>query len=392
MSNDTIAITRVANSCVLLEIGGLTVLTDPFFTERWHVRRGEPLGLTVGQLPSLTAIVASHSYPNHWDLRGLRGYHDKTGPMVCTSSARMARRAGRAGYSRARYLPWGETVRPVPTLSVRAVAAGRNLGQRQNAYVIESGGVRVFFGGEIRDVAHLARHRKHEPAVHVALLPVNGLRPLVGPPVVMGPAEAVAGATALGDPLVERGCQGPVPAVVVLAWRLVQADKDGDQRSARQVGGDHALAFGGDLWGCRKCGWGPAMAIRNSQVSRWHRTVAEEIRAARSRRFLCFPATGQPRRPRQPRQHRPRRPRRRHRRHRSGGHRHRTSRLTGTVRTRRRVFGRASRSRGERAAGSNHRPTIPMVVTITVTTLAAIAVFGAAPTMLAYAGRSTSSR
>lgn len=198
MSNHTVAITRVANSCVLLEICGHAVLTDPFFTERWHVRRGEPLGLTVDELPPLAAIVASHPYPNHWDLRGLRDHRDKAGTAVFTSSARMARQAGSLGYSRAVHLRWGESASPVPTLSVRAVAAGRNLGQRQNAYVIESGGVRVFFGGEIRDVAHLVRHREQYPAAQVALLPVNGLRPVVGPSIVMGPAEAVAGAKALG--------------------------------------------------------------------------------------------------------------------------------------------------------------------------------------------------
>ncbi|MEU8525899.1 MULTISPECIES: hypothetical protein [Streptomyces] len=44
MNNDTesatLAVTRVANSCVLIEMHGCAVLTDPFFTERWHVRRG----------------------------------------------------------------------------------------------------------------------------------------------------------------------------------------------------------------------------------------------------------------------------------------------------------------------------------------------------------------
>ncbi|MFC7387756.1 MBL fold metallo-hydrolase [Sphaerisporangium rhizosphaerae] len=56
----------------------------------------------------------------------------------------------------------------------------------------------VFFGGEIAEVAPLERYRAEHPPVDVALLPVNGLRPLFGPRLVMGPAQAVAGARAVG--------------------------------------------------------------------------------------------------------------------------------------------------------------------------------------------------
>ncbi|MEV7526219.1 MBL fold metallo-hydrolase [Streptomyces sp. NPDC091371] len=199
MSNETVAITRVANSCVLLEIGGHVVLTDPFFTERWYVRRGEPLGIAAGELPPLTAIVVSNPYLNHWDLRGLRTYrHPRERTPVYTSSPRMARRARALGYAPAAHLPWGRVVRPAPGLVLHSVGAGRNLGQRQNAYVIEGGGFRVFFGGEIQDPSLVARYREEHGPVDIALLPVNGLRPIVGPPIVMGPAEAVAGAKALG--------------------------------------------------------------------------------------------------------------------------------------------------------------------------------------------------
>jgi L-ascorbate metabolism protein UlaG (beta-lactamase superfamily) len=78
------------------------------------------------------------------------------------------------------------------------VPAGRTLLWRNNAYVFSGGQTRVFFGGEIQDVALLRRYRARRGPADVALLPTNGLRPLVGPPLVMGPREAVAGAVALG--------------------------------------------------------------------------------------------------------------------------------------------------------------------------------------------------
>ena len=114
------------------------------------------------------------------------------------STARMARQARALGFPRVERLRWDETREPAPSLSVEAVPAGRTVAWPNNAYVLSSGQTRVFFGGEIADVAWLERYRARRAAVTVALLPVNGLRPLVGPPLVMGHRQAVAGAGVLG--------------------------------------------------------------------------------------------------------------------------------------------------------------------------------------------------
>ncbi|MBP2329720.1 L-ascorbate metabolism protein UlaG (beta-lactamase superfamily) [Kibdelosporangium banguiense] len=196
MSN--LAITRVANACALLELNGHTILTDPWFTERWYLRRGEPLGLTVAELPALTAIVATSFAANHWDLRALREYPHKTSTPVYVSTSRMARQARTFGYRMAEVLPWNETRDLAPALSIEAVPAGKTMVWPNNAYVFTSGQTRIFFGGEIQDVALLESYRSRRAPVAVALLPVNGLRPLLGPPLVMGPKQAVAGTAALG--------------------------------------------------------------------------------------------------------------------------------------------------------------------------------------------------
>ncbi len=43
-----LAITRVCHACVLIELNGTRVLTDPWFTERSGYHRGEPLAMSVG--------------------------------------------------------------------------------------------------------------------------------------------------------------------------------------------------------------------------------------------------------------------------------------------------------------------------------------------------------
>lgn len=199
MSNhNRLAVTRVANACVLLELGEHTILTDPWFTERWYLRRGEPLGLTVAELPPLTAIVATSFAANHWDLRALRDYRHKSVTPVYVSTARMARQATALGFTTVERLRWDEVGEPARGLTVEAVPAGRIMRWPNNAYVLSCGGTSVFFGGEIADVAWLERYRTRRGPVTVALLPVNGLRPIVGPALVMGPRQAVAGAEILG--------------------------------------------------------------------------------------------------------------------------------------------------------------------------------------------------
>ena len=146
----------------------------------------------------MAAIVATSFAANHWDLRALKQYQHKSCTPVYVSTARMARQARALGYRHVEVLRWHETRQLAATLSVEAVPAGRTLRWHNNAYMISSGGVRVFFGGEIQDVSLLRQYRAGRPAAHVALLPTNGLRPLVGPPLVMGPREAVSGAAALG--------------------------------------------------------------------------------------------------------------------------------------------------------------------------------------------------
>ncbi|GLW98417.1 MBL fold metallo-hydrolase [Microtetraspora sp. NBRC 16547] len=198
MIKQSIAVTRVVNSCVLLELDGHAVLTDPWFTERWFLRRGEPLGLRIADLPPLAAVVVTNLAANHWDLRALRMLPSKDFTPVYVPTARMARRARALGFRHAEHLRWGQVCEIAPGVSMQVVPAGQTLVWPNNAYVFSTASSRVFFGGEIAEVALLERYRTEDRPVDLALLPVNGLRPLFGPRLVMGPAQAVAGASVLG--------------------------------------------------------------------------------------------------------------------------------------------------------------------------------------------------
>lgn len=198
MNKPSIAVTRIVNSSVLLELDGHAILTDPWFTERWWLRRGEPLGMQPEDLPPLTAIVVTNLATNHWDLRGLRHLPAKDTTPLYVPTPAMARRAKAQGFQRAEHLRWGQTRDIAAQISMRVVPSGKTLIWPNNAYAFETPNGRVFFGGEIADITSLERHRAEQPPADLALLPVNGLRPFFGPRLVMGPQQAVAGAVVLG--------------------------------------------------------------------------------------------------------------------------------------------------------------------------------------------------
>lgn len=109
MSKEKLAIIRVANACVLIELNGHAVLTDPSFTQRWYLRRGEPLCMRVADPPPVAAIATSFA-ANHSDLRALSAYAHKDSATVYVSIERMARQvqARARGYRRAEVMEPGQ--------------------------------------------------------------------------------------------------------------------------------------------------------------------------------------------------------------------------------------------------------------------------------------------
>jgi L-ascorbate metabolism protein UlaG (beta-lactamase superfamily) len=191
---DRLAITRIVNSTTLIEIDGHTVLTDPWFTERWHVHRGEPLGLAAAELPMIDVVLGGNPFVNHWDRQGLRQIGAKAATVV-TPNRRMSRVARAAGFRTLVTLADGRST-TVGNLRIEAFSGG-GMGPRTNVYVLSTPTVRLLFGGEACDVGAIRRWARANGPVQVAMLPVNGLS-VLGRPLVMSAAEAVEAADAAG--------------------------------------------------------------------------------------------------------------------------------------------------------------------------------------------------
>ncbi len=196
-----VAVTRIVNSCVLIEIGGYAVLGDPWFHDRWYLRFGEMPGMCISELPKLAGVIGSHSLPNHWDIQSLGGYAHKTTTPVFVATDQMAKQAKKVGFKEVAVMEWGTTWDIAPNLTLDTVQAHYSFGFRVNNYVLSSTGMRIFYGGEARDIEPLRAYRKKHPPVDVVLAPTNGVH-FLGRKLVMNPKDLITAAQVLESQII----------------------------------------------------------------------------------------------------------------------------------------------------------------------------------------------
>lgn len=79
------AATWIGHATVLLQMGGLNILTDPIFSERASPvsfagpRRAQPPGLALAELPHIDAVVVSHNHYDHCDAASLQALNAQPG-------------------------------------------------------------------------------------------------------------------------------------------------------------------------------------------------------------------------------------------------------------------------------------------------------------------------
>src|SRR5437868_6644051 len=100
-----LGITRIAHASVLLDFDGEQVLTDPWYTETEEYHHGEPPGLSLADLPRLSAVIVSHGHYDHFDIDAFAAYPDKAVPFFVAVG--MGEAARKAGFTKVQELaPW----------------------------------------------------------------------------------------------------------------------------------------------------------------------------------------------------------------------------------------------------------------------------------------------
>lgn len=181
---DTLSVTRIAHSCMLIEIAGRRFLTDPWFTDTRSGRAGEPRGATAADLPRLDGILVSHAHGDHSELEALRG---RDAPVVCHSTVR--RKALAAGFADVRCPePWAST--EVSDVEVIAIPAKHKV--PETGFVLRASDAAVYFAGDTLRIPELSEIPERLGRIDIAAVPTNGLRivPLLGRKVVMDAEDA----------------------------------------------------------------------------------------------------------------------------------------------------------------------------------------------------------
>ena len=218
----TLTVRRVVHASVLLDFGGATILTDPWFSQKGGFPAyywGEPLGVALDDLPELSGVISSHGHYDHYDVEAFAAYPDKAVPFAVKRGT--GEEARGAGFENVTELdPW-ETAQLGP---VRVTAAPAKHGVPENTYVLEAGGFTVFFGGDTLLIPELHEVAERFPKIDLALLAINGLkiRPMLNRQVVMNAREAAELAAILSPrfavPIHYRFTGGPVGDRLLLKY------------------------------------------------------------------------------------------------------------------------------------------------------------------------------
>jgi L-ascorbate metabolism protein UlaG (beta-lactamase superfamily) len=208
---DHAAITFIGHATFLIRMGGLTILTDPIFSDRcspvaWAgPRRVRRPGLALAALPRVDVVLLSHNHYDHMDLPSLRRLHQRDAPAVVTTLGN-ARTLARAGLGDARELDWWQATRHGAVEITATPArhfARRGLFDHNRSlwagFMLSIGPRRLLFAGDSGAGSHWADIRARLGAPGVALLPIGAYEPRWFMQAVhMNPADAVQAHRDLG--------------------------------------------------------------------------------------------------------------------------------------------------------------------------------------------------
>ena len=188
-ANGQDSVTWLGHASFLIRIGGRTLLTDPYLTERasplpWFgPRRLAGPSLAAGQLPPIDVLLLSHNHYDHLDLRALAQLGD-TSAVRAVMPLRVSRYVERHRYAETIELDWLQTAQ-VAGVAITALPAihfsKRGLFDRNASlwcgFMLEAGGRRILFTGDTAYGPVFAETAAKLAPPHLALVPIGAYEP-----------------------------------------------------------------------------------------------------------------------------------------------------------------------------------------------------------------------
>lgn len=190
VTGDAMLVTWIGHATVLVQTGGLNILTDPIWSERASPfafvgpKRVRAPGVRFKNLPKIDIVLVSHNHYDHLDLPTLKRLWDRDRPRIVTSLGNDA--ILRSSGLDATALDWGDRL----SLGGRnAVRVERNhhwssrWGTDRNralwsAFTIETPGGNIFFAGDTgRGDEGWVKEAATRGPYRLAILPIGAYEP-----------------------------------------------------------------------------------------------------------------------------------------------------------------------------------------------------------------------
>jgi L-ascorbate metabolism protein UlaG (beta-lactamase superfamily) len=188
-SNEGLTVAWLGHATVLINFYGTWLLTDPALRSYIGLnlagitigpRRLVEPALSIKELPSLDAILLSHSHMDHCDLGTLKRLPRQTHAVVQRGNRDLARR-----FRKVSELEWGESVE-VNGMRVEAIEVNhwgaRRLTDRHRGYggfLITKNDRAIVFGGDTAYTKAFSRLRRRFSQIDLAILPIGAYDPYI---------------------------------------------------------------------------------------------------------------------------------------------------------------------------------------------------------------------
>ncbi len=241
-------VTWIGHMTALLRLGGATVLTDPFFSERpspipgLGPKRYVAPGIALEDLPAIDVVLISHAHFDHLDLPSIGAIAGREN-ITAIVPLKIGPYFRERGYGRVVELDWYEsaqaaglrfTALPVIHWSKRSIFATNDT--LWAAFAISAPtGARLYFGGDAEYGPVYAQVGAREGGFDLAMLSVGAFRP----------RRIMNGAHCVPANCVRIGLDVGAQTMVAMHWGTIPLGEDQGQEAAlrfRQGGRELGLA------------------------------------------------------------------------------------------------------------------------------------------------------
>ena len=191
VNGDDLLVTLVGHATLLIQTGGLNILTDPIWAERAGPAsflgsgRVRPPAIRFEELPPIDLVLVSHGHYDHMNIATLKRLYKNHNPqfLLPLGQGSYLRRAGIEGITE---LDWWQSV-SMPNSNAQAwlVPArhwtARWIGDQNRAlwggFVIETDSGPIYFAGDTGYGAHFKEIADRLGTPRLAILPIGAYRP-----------------------------------------------------------------------------------------------------------------------------------------------------------------------------------------------------------------------